>query len=48
MPVVGRPPGPVPRFLRRPWLFVGTAIVLVLWLAYLLILYFATVRPMER
>jgi hypothetical protein len=42
------PPGDVPGFLRRPWLFVGTAIVLVLWLAYLLILYFATVRPMQR
>jgi hypothetical protein len=48
MPSASRPPAPAPNFVRRPWLFLATAIVVALWLAYLLILYFTTVRPMEH
>jgi hypothetical protein len=41
-------PSTAPLFLRRPWLLIATAVVLALWLSYLLMLYFTTVRPMEH
>lgn len=36
------------RVRRRPWVFVAIAVVMALWLGYLLVLYFLTVWPREH